>query len=109
MVWLASPKQIRKQVCKPTHKAPLKEIRREWCARCGQPISCGATPCVWHEYIVCGRCHSKLRALEPAMALSKSVCPDLPYAHKPAVPSAPRHPGQILGWCYAAMKKPLHL
>jgi hypothetical protein len=109
MVSLAPGKEIRQQPFKQSRSEPRKEPRRERCARCGQQISSRATPSVWHEHIVCERCHSKLRALEPAMALSKTVRPDLPYARRPEAHSDSRHPGQILGWCYAAMKRTLHV
>ncbi|HSZ59949.1 MAG TPA: hypothetical protein VK797_30180 [Tepidisphaeraceae bacterium] len=82
--------------------------RRERCARCGQVISRRQVPSVWHNHIVCGRCHSKLRALEPAMALSKAVQPDLQFARHPDANAQSHHPGQVLGRCVAAMKRTFH-
>lgn len=78
--------------------------RAERCARCGKQISHRQVPCVWHEYVVCGRCHSKLRALEPAMALSRSVRPQLPYANDPDAKGRKRHPGQVIRRCFNLMK-----
>ena len=85
--------------------------RRERCARCGQVISRRQVPSVWHNHIVCGRCHSKLRALEPAMALSKAVQPDLgnlPGTLMP-MPNLINLRASVLGRCVVtAMKRTFH-
>jgi hypothetical protein len=83
--------------------------RREKCARCGKVISRRHVPSVWHDHIVCDRCHCKLRALEPAMALSKGVRPELRYAkHSNADPSTSQ-PGHVLGRWVTVIRRTLHL
>lgn len=59
--------------------APTREI----CARCGKTISSRQTPSVWRDNVVCAACHSKLRAIEPAAALTPAAMPVLRYAPKP--------------------------
>ena len=83
----------------------VSAVHAEKCCRCGKPLSKRQPASVWHDHIVCERCHAKLRALEPAMALSRAVKPELPFAKRPdAHPSRP-HPGQILGRYMSAMKR----
>ena len=83
--------------------------RKETCARCGQVIKRNQIPAVWHDNVVCERCHGRLRALEPAMALSKALRPRLQFGKGAPESPAAHHPGQILGRCVAAMKKTFHI
>jgi hypothetical protein len=78
--------------------------RAEKCARCGKQINHRQIPSVWHQHVVCARCHCKLRALEPAMALSRSVRPQLPYANDPDAHGRKRHPGQMIRRCLEVVR-----
>ena len=73
-----------------------KAPRREICARCGRAIDRGQVPSVWRDYVVCARCHSRLKAIEPATALTPGAIPVLKYAPRPPKTLAPYDPRGLL-------------
>lgn len=82
------------------------KVKVERCARCGEGISRRATPSVWRDHVVCARCHSKLRAIEPAMAICPGAEPVLRYARSASKANPDRPFG---GWLRAVRGKITHL
>jgi len=82
---------------------------REICARCGRKISSRVMPYVWRDNVVCQHCHTRLRALDPAIALSRGAMPVLRYTQTSRRQNPLPRPGTVLGRCFAVVKTGLRL